>query len=396
MAERLGTKPPFSETQRIYRTGAETLVGRHLANAGSDLVIKIAGEGSRLEAHLLRLSMSMPTLDTAESAEVIGIQLKGNLVFPVALPVNYRSQILKRSPESTHNNAQMYLFGDQRLEEIGDLYGVKRQAVHVQIRDGVSQMLRAVPQEGVSHENLNFRKPTPFRQKPDRILRDWKADLASLENPGSDRELVKELFFKVADKFLLLHPELFVYLSKIAREVGLYPRYKRGDVGLISDRLDSWGVPVREAVYEIKSGKQKGQMQVYYLTHKMFVEEAKQALIQAEGPEFDLMRKPPFIVLGPKPEKIPNTTDLHGRREKGYSGVFDLLAPFGIASPQQLRNFNITLIDLIGINPPAAVYFIPSSGAFFVANTDREKLGKYLGEQLKNLRQSNQISAAPS
>jgi len=155
------SKRPFKDTQEVYRTAYETLVGPLLEAPDSPLSRKIAVEQNRLMAHLQKVEDREETESQAQKGnEVIAFNLEG-LSVPVALPVDYRGR--KRAPENRHNIAQIYFFGDKSLEEIGGFYKLTRARVHQQVEAATCQMLRAVPQAGLPLEKLNFRRPLSDR-----------------------------------------------------------------------------------------------------------------------------------------------------------------------------------------------------------------------------------------
>ena len=156
----------------------------------------------------------------------------------------------------------------------------------------------------------------------------------------------------------------------------------------MANYLEMQKEPVGHAVDKDKSGKRKGDRH-YFFTLKMYEEEVKQLLLSAKGPRFEAMRQAPIRVIGPMPEKMPNTTDLIGRRVKReiireYSGVLGLLGPYGIISTTQLRSLETNLEGLIGPNPPVSVFL--ERHTFFVANVDSQALGVHLGKQLEAVR----------
>lgn len=435
-AERQGSRP-FEDTKKAYGSAYETLVDRLLAEPDSPLSRKIAAEESRLSDHLRKMKDGRGTGSDAEGdSDVIAFNL-GRHCVPVALPVNYRGR--KGAPENRHNLAQRYLFGDQSLEEVGGSYGLTRERVRQQVKAATRAVLGAAPQADLQFETLNFRKPPSDRlrdklsrarggatvgimealkggatydeliamgynetqlsnarrrlaerQKPvdvPRLVEDWAPILAQLANPQTDRALACKLIKLVPRGVYQNHPEIFVDLSEVARGAGLYPRGSWKGISFMANYLELQKQPVGRAVYEVKSGRQKGLRHCFF-TLRRCEEEIRQLLFSAEGPRFDKMRQAPIRVIGPKPEKMPNTIDLEGRRVKGvkirqYSGVFDLLGPYGITGRRQLPSLKTNLEDLIGPNPPVSVFSLWNG--FFVANVDKQALGLHLARRLQEV-----------
>lgn len=446
MPEREDAKRPFADTQKAYQLAYETLVSGLLEEPASSLARKIAAEESRLGVHLRKMKNGQETESSPQvDSDVIAFNLNG-LSVPVALPVNYRGR--KGASENRHNIAQTYLFSDLLLKEVGSFYNkMTRERARYQVKAGTRQILHAMPQ-GSPFENLNFKKPlsdrvrdkmstslggyiVPLkealaggatydelrrmgydslklssarkilaeRQQPavvPRAIKDWGPTLALLASPETDRKKVCKLIKEVSPDAHQKYPEVFVALSEVARKAGLYPRLGKMDISFLANYLELQNEPVGDAVREVKSGKQKG-FNHYFFTIKRFEDEIKQLFLQAVGPRFDQMRVAPIRVIGPVPEKMPNMTDLMGRRVKGvrvskYSPFFNLLAPYGITHSGQLRRLNVSLEDLVGQNPPVSVF--KDSNQFLVADVDRRTLGVHLGKELvEKLRQSLGILA---
>ena len=450
--EREDSGPSFEDTQKLYRTAYETLVGDLLVDPASPLARKVAAEESRFLGRLRKMKEGEETESDAQGqSDVIAFNL-GRFSVSVALPVDYkrayysqdRNRGRKGAPENRHNTAQTYLFGDGSLKEVGGFYEMTPGWAHRQIKAGVRQMLGAVPQTGLRPETLNFKKPRSDRlrdneslarggvtvgirealkggatydelkamgytslqlggvrkrlaerQQPTvvpRSIRDWGPTLELLADPQTDRVVVCKLIKDVTHSVYQMHPEAFVALSEVARGAGLYPRSQSNDISFIANYLEMQNEPVGDTLFEVKSGKQKGLLQHNFFTLKRYQEEIQLQLLFAEGPRFDKMRQAPIRIIGPMPEKMPSTADFVGRSVKGVT-IREYSGVFGSLSSYGMKVPN-QLRSLKTnlkdlIGPNPPVSVFLKRDRFFVANVDRQELGAHLARQLAKAKQDS-------
>lgn len=386
---------PFSDTQALYRKAVGNLIDERGAIVDSD-------------------SVFIPTSGYKGKRRDI----------PLAIPVN-KTDLPGRL--KSHNMTQIFLYGPETLLEVGKMFDVTRQNVDQSTKSAVENALVLSTQSGSPLRDLNFIKPLGIRGSVADVRsaliqgatykdlrrdfskvqistarkrlsgtgihvprgnKDWGPILALLADSATDRIVVRELIQDVGVDIYSRYSggsggkrAIFVDIYEIAKKADMHPRYLRGDVSFIAEYLFSECLPIGIAMYEVKSGKQKG-VQVYHFTTINFPDEAVRLLGQARGERFDQMRIPTVKVLGPRPTEVPNTNILK-KRKQDFPSLFSLLRPFEIVNPSQLKARGISLGDLIGENPPKTVF--KQGNNFFVDRANAEAMGEYLGERLRQL-----------
>lgn len=411
-------KRTFEDTKRAYRKAYEQVVGDRLREMGlsweADLsIVGIDGE------------LSVRAGKNSKNEILIFSPVKGR-------------PLRKRDSSNKHSITQIYLFDpDKSLEEIGSHYKITRERVRQQVKKGVLGIL-AEAKIPIEPNELSFRKPlkplsdavkdrlSSFhggvmlrikeavgsgvslpdlrkmgfnenqindarkrlskRENPicvPRTTKDWREIRRILQNTSTPRVVLCERI-KQIDKTPYNNRKpnnIFESISGLARKSGLYPRDSKGDIKFIAEHLASQNFPVGVSTRELKSGKHKGKVQTDRFGLKRLEEEGIILLRSAKGERFEKMRKPPIVVVGPVPDKMPTTMDL--QKKNNHSSIFPLLKTYNINSTNTLRGLGISLSELITNNPPVAVFKM--SKDLSVANSDRDRLQEFLGRRLQEI-----------
>lgn len=428
-------KLPFSETQRVYREGVENLIRPMLDDPESEL-------SRRLEA--------------GDPAFVDAGNDGGNgrirRLIPIALPIDYQTQKLR--PENAHNMAQVFLNGDDKLDEtlpkVGDYFSVSKQAVNQNSQKAVFDVFPLVKNNNITFESLNFAKPLSDasrdrfsadkggislkirnlvqegadykklreagftsrqirnawrklanRQQPIRVpmnenSRRWEDVLKVLNDPGIDRAVKRELILDISK--------------------GIYQVYakRKGDRPALF--VDVSEVAQKAGLHP-STGRQNVPIIADYLRTKCIpVGYAEWVVLR--GKQKGRVQRYTFVLKSDEEEAIDLLKEAQGERfeqmgrpkviyygplpakipntsdwannHEEYRGVFGLLAEFGVTNTMQLAAKRLTLSHLIQ-DPPVAVFSY--EGRWKVHKDNAEELKQYLGNEI---RRRGVILSAPS
>lgn len=280
-------KRPFEDTKKAYQLGVEVLIARHPSIAMGDLLT-------------LQESQSGVVADVPDATSISRPHRKiGRRTPGIPLSVPMHKEDLPKSLK-THNMAQVYLFGEEVLEDVGNMFDVTSEDVRLSTKRGVKKAIELVQHAGYDFDSLNFRKPrrrkTPIYKFP--IYRDWRSTIALLTDITTDKRVVKELILEIPKgvysyyRNIKDNPEgIFFNLMSVVIKAGLRPDVVHGELDFIINYLRCNSFPLGHVEVEIKNGKRSGRIQRYNFTTLNFVDEAVELLKSAQGRKFDRMRE---------------------------------------------------------------------------------------------------------
>lgn len=327
---------PFSETQRVYREGVESLIRPMLEEPQSEFSRKLeAGEAAFVDAGN------------------DGGRGRLRRFIPIALPIDYQRQ--KLQPENVHNMAQIYLNGDYELDEslqdLANYYSVSKQAVNQGIQYAVKDVFPEDKINNITFELLTFAKPLSdaFKdrisamrggilldikrlvadEKADfkklreagfthkqisrarqllakrqestvipRALKSWHDVLGVLNDPGIDRVVKRELILDIPIHIYQLYARqegdrspVFIDVSEVAKKARLDPSRRRGDAEFLAEYLKSRCIPTGYGEQVIHSGSQEGDIHRFRFILFADKGECVRLFEDAKGERFDRMRR---------------------------------------------------------------------------------------------------------